>query len=64
VDTRDERRRQGRLSHDEYEDLVQAIWERIQLQLSRVALRAIALIVGSSGVMAFIWDAAKEALKK
>jgi hypothetical protein len=63
VDRTDERRREGRLSHDEFEDLVQAVWDRLQLQVSKIAFRVAALIIGSSGFMAFAWDFIKAALK-
>jgi hypothetical protein len=64
VDRYDDRRRQRSLTRDELDEVVEAVWERLQIQLSKLAFRGIAIILGSSGVMAFAWDALKEALKK
>ena len=60
MDRYDDRRRQRTLTAEEFEEL----WERIQFRLAKVAWRAFAFIIGSGGVMAFLWDSLKQALKK
>ena len=64
MDRYDDRRRQRSLTRDELEEVVDAVWERLQLQLSKLAFRGIAFILGSNVALAFAWEAFKEAVKK